>query len=86
MSGVQNDLVFKLRYEFLHFFIAAREFFMLNFINLKDLLNTFGLFLKSGGNKDDSSDLGWQTNSLYSFVLNLLIYFVGLVQSRLFQV
>jgi hypothetical protein len=59
---------------------------MLDFIDLKDLLNTLGLLLKAGCNEDHSSDLGRKTNTFYSFIFNLFVNFVGFVQSRLFQV
>ncbi len=59
---------------------------MLYLIHLKYLFNALGLLLKARGNEDDRGHLGRQTHSLDTFVLNLLIDFVGLVQGRLFQV
>ena len=59
---------------------------MLDFIHLKDLLNTLGLLLQARCNENYCGNLSRKTNTLNALVLDLFVNFVGLIQSGFFEV
>jgi hypothetical protein len=86
LLGVQLDLALELRDKFFHFLVAAAQFLVGHLIYLEDLLDALGLLLNSGSNEDDGSNFSSDADALDALILYLLVYFICLVDSWLFQV
>jgi len=86
LLGIELDLTLKLRNEFLHFLVAAGQFFVRNLINLKNLFDTFWLLFNSGSNENYCCDFSCDANSLNALIFDLFVDLIGFIDSWLLEV